>query len=1018
MKDKYGEDKVTAVGIITYFGIKLALREVCRYYRIPVSDANRMTAIVGNLEEIAKDSGEDWHDEVPHLPADDREFLENYKKAYPDLFEKAERMVGLPRQAGKHAAGYVISPQPLAKLLPIRKSENDEIISQFDKVAVERMGFLKADILGLRNLTTLTLAAKYVKQQRGVDVNFYKLVDDPDDIEVWEQFDKGRTLGVFQMEGCLAGDTLVSGRKISKLYEDFANGAGIKTTTSYYLDEGKAHRNKIVNMVESGVKQTYRLVSESGRYIEATAEHRFMTQRGWVRLGELVPGEDSVLVGQRQKSLWHRECIDCGAWLGGARQSGGDSTRCYACSARFNKNPSKEKSRRRISERAKEDFRSGARKPVGFGETKETSEAIARRSKENSERFAGRNLVRESMSEEEYRLHIEKIRKANSGTNNFFYGKGGAHYHKRGYREDIGISVRSSWEADYIRVLNHLGVRWEYEPKTFELVFPDGSKHTYTPDFYLPEQGEWVEVKGYMRDVDALKIRLLEEQHGICAKIVDKTKMAEFEMKYSTLENWECPNIPEGSKWERVVSIYDAGEQMTYDIEMTKPANNFLANGFMVHNSGITGVAKELKPRSVAMISIIIALYRPGVIDAGMLDEYIARAKGEKPVEYVTPLLRPILEETYGVIVFQEQAMAIFSQLAGFTPEEADHIRAAIGKKKMEKILAEKPKFIQGCARNGVTNEEAEEIFRQIEASGRYSFNQSHSYAYATISFWTAYMKAHYPLEYYAASMSTVGPEKAPLYMQEARRRGIKIVPPVLSNLGKDYTLVSENEIAFGLTNVRGIGPKAIDSILENAPYDGFEDFVNRSKANAGVMKSMILCGAFREIYPNTRDLMMRYETNDYHANLFGESLSDTSRFACDFERAPFPDERIIEIETELFGMPLTIDPFDKYRDMLGPVYDPTQSKEKMDEAAFDTAHVFLVKVQGVRLHMAKNGMMAFVTMVTDKEETIEAVCFSDMFKIAQTFLREGRFLRVEILKRQYNGKTSLQVNKIQNLEA
>lgn len=634
LKERYGEEKVTAVGIITYFGIKLALKEVCRYYRIPVPDANRMTAIVGDLEEIAKDTDGDWHDEVKNLPQDDRDFLEGYRKSYPDLFEKAERMVGLPRQAGKHAAGYVISPQPLAKLLPIRKSDNDEIISQFDKVAVERMGFLKADILGLRNLTTLTLAAKYVKQQRGIDVNFYKLVDDPDDIELWEQFDKGRTLGVFQMEG-----------------------------------------------------------------------------------------------------------------------------------------------------------------------------------------------------------------------------------------------------------------------------------------------------------------------------------------------------------------------------------------------AGITGVAKELKPRSVAMISIIIALYRPGVIDAGMLDEYIDRAKGEKPVEYVTPLLRPILEETYGVIVFQEQAMAIFSQLAGFTPEEADHIRAAIGKKKMEKILAEKPKFIEGCAKNGVTQEQAEEIFRQIEASGRYSFNQSHSYAYATISFWTAYMKAHYPLEYYAASMSTVGPEKAPLYMQEARRRGIKIVPPILSNLGRDYTLVSDNEIAFGLTNVRGIGPKAIENILEAAPYEGFEDFVNRSKANSGVVKSMILCGAFREIYPNTRDLMMRYETDDYHTNLFGESLSSENRFACDYEHAPFPDERVVEIETELFGMPLTIDPFDKYREMLGPVYDPAQSKEKMDEAAFDTAHVFLVKVQGVRLHMAKNGMMAFVTMVTDKEETIEAVCFSDMFKASQTFLREGRFLRVEILKRQYNGKVSLQINKIQNLE-
>ena len=632
LKGKYGEDKVTAVGVTTYFGMKLAIHEVCRYFRVPVPEANRMTNIIGGLEEMAKDEGVGWRDELPNIAEADRAFIEGYMKSYPDLFDSAERMVGLPRQFGKHAAGYVISPEPLAKILPIRKSDNDEVISQFDKVAVERMGFLKADILGLRNLTTLTLAARYAKEQRGVDIDFYRLEASPDDMELWSLFDEGRTLGIFQLEG-----------------------------------------------------------------------------------------------------------------------------------------------------------------------------------------------------------------------------------------------------------------------------------------------------------------------------------------------------------------------------------------------EGITNVAKELHPRSVSDLSTIVALYRPGVIGAGMLDEYIARAKGESPVEYITPELEEILGDTYGVIVYQEQAMSIFSRLAGFTDEEADHIRAAIGKKKLDKILAEKPKFVAGCLRNGIPQERSEAIFKQIEASGSYSFNRSHSYCYATLTFWTAYMKAHFPVEYYAASMSTVGPEKAPLYMREAKRRGVRIVPPVMSNLGRDYTIVSDDEIAFGLTNVRGVGPKAIDSIVENAPYSGFEDFVDRSGVNSSVVKSLILAGTFREVHANTRDLLARYEANDFRANLFGESLSEESRTSCDHERPPFPDERVAEIETELFGMPLTVDPFEKYRRILGTMYSP-HTKADMDAAAYGTAHVFLVKVDSVRTHMAKNGLMAFVAMTTDSDDKVEAVCFSDMFKIAQTFLRGGAYIMVEILKKQYNGKTSLQISKIKDL--
>lgn len=633
--EKYGEEYVTAVGVIIFFGIKLALKEVCRYYHVSIQDANKLTSIVDDLEQMAVDGK--WREQIENLDEKDKEFVNNYLANFPDLFDRAERMVGLARSAGKHAAGYVISPRPLAKELPIRKSGNDEIISQFDKVAVERMGFLKADILGLRNLTTMELTARLIKERHDVDVDYYSLKDSPDDNAVWDLFKRGKTLGIFQFE-----------------------------------------------------------------------------------------------------------------------------------------------------------------------------------------------------------------------------------------------------------------------------------------------------------------------------------------------------------------------------------------------SHGITGVAVELQPRSVADLSTIVALYRPGVLHAkmpdgtGMLEEYIARARGEKPVVYLDQQLEPILKDTYGTIVFQEQAMRIFTDLAGFSGEESDHIRAAIGKKKIEKMMAEKPHYLQGCLEHGVSNEVAEQIWSQIEASAGYSFNLSHSLCYATISFWTAWLKGHYPIEYYAACMSTVSFDKATLYMQEARRRGIKIVPPVLSNLSDDYAIVSDTEIAFGLENVKGVGARAVEKILEGMPYSSFADFIDRSGANSSVVKAMIKVGVFREIYPNRKDLLNRYECGDFRENLFGEALSLENRLT---QEVPDYDEKELQaVETELLGMPLTVDPFDRYRKGLGALSATLETMDDMAMAGYNTPHIFLVRVKDVKPHMSKSGLMAFLKFQTDSDEELECSCFSKMWTASQQFVKPGRYLRIEVLKQQYKGNASYVLNKVQVL--
>ena len=290
----------------------------------------------------------------------------------------------------------------------------------------------------------------------------------------------------------------------------------------------------------------------------------------------------------------------------------------------------------------------------------------------------------------------------------------------------------------------------------------------------------------------------------------------------------------------------------------------------------------------------------------------------------------------------------------------------------------------------------------------------AHSLSYATITFWSAWLKAHYFVEYFTACMSTVAFDKSVAYMQEAKRNGVKIVPPVLSHLSAGYSIVSDDEISFGLESVKGVGHNAALSILEHAPYSSFEDFVDRSGANSAVMRALINAGVFREIYPNRRDLLNRYECGDFRDNLFGEALSLENRTSA---AVPDYDEKELqEVETELLGMPLTVDPFARYRDMLGPLAATLETMDDMATAGYDTPHVFLVRVKDVRQHKSKGGMMAFLKFQTDSDEEFECTCFAKMWQASQQFVKTGRYLRVEIIKQQYKGNASYVLNKVQKL--
>lgn len=290
-----------------------------------------------------------------------------------------------------------------------------------------------------------------------------------------------------------------------------------------------------------------------------------------------------------------------------------------------------------------------------------------------------------------------------------------------------------------------------------------------------------------------------------------------------------------------------------------RPTYELLSSGetsgvFQLESTGMRHILKNMKPRRFEDLIALVALYRPGPLGSGMVDDFIARKNGQTRVEYPHPLLEPVLKETYGVILYQEQVMQISSVLAGFTMAQADSLRRAMGKKKPEVIAGMRENFLTGAAELNVETGKAGEIFDLMEHFAGYGFNKSHSAAYALIAYQTAYLKAHYPVAYMAAILTSFrnNSDKVSYYIQECRRLGLEILPPDVNESLENFTVVGENRIRFGLTAVKNVGEGAVEAIIsareEGGHFTSLDDFCQRvdlRQVNKRVIESLILCGAF-----------------------------------------------------------------------------------------------------------------------------------------------------------------------------
>ncbi len=428
---------------------------------------------------------------------------------------------------------------------------------------------------------------------------------------------------------------------------------------------------------------------------------------------------------------------------------------------------------------------------------------------------------------------------------------------------------------------------------------------------------------------------------------------------------------------------------------------------FQLESGGMKQVLGKLSPSCLEDIIACIALYRPGPMDS--IDSFIARKHGDEAVNYKEPRLREILDVTYGCIVYQEQVMQICRSLAGYSYARADLVRRAMSKKKTSAMQAERDAFISGCLEHGVRAETAEEIFEEMLGFAKYAFNKSHATAYGIISYRTAYLKAHYPAEYFSALLTSVldNQSKVREYIADAQKFGVSVLPPDINESRQNFSSCGGN-IRFGLLAIKNVGRNFCDAIMnerKKRPFKSFDEFVSRmigSEINKRTIESMIKCGVFDSLGVPRSALLLTYESildseHDRQRNnisgqldLFSMETSGSGGVGYLYpDIAEYPLRELLLLERESSGMYFSghmIDSYSSHADELCPDRISDIIAELSDEASVgrykDKSPVLLAGIiVDKRTKVTKNGdTMAFVT-IEDRYAAIDVIVFARQYK-------------------------------------
>ena len=459
---------------------------------------------------------------------------------------------------------------------------------------------------------------------------------------------------------------------------------------------------------------------------------------------------------------------------------------------------------------------------------------------------------------------------------------------------------------------------------------------------------------------------------------------------------------------------------------------------FQFDSGGMRDLLRRAKPRVFLDLAALNALYRPGALDAGTVEDYVRRRSGTSRVTYPLPELETILTETLGILVYQEQVMRIAQVVAGYSLAEADLLRKAIGKKKREIMVAEGEKFIRRSVEHGTSKKKAQELWSLIEPFARYGFNKSHAVAYALVAYKTAYLKAHYPVDFLAANLSaeigsTDGIVKV---LGDCQESGIPVLPPDINESGTSFSAVSQS-IRFGLAAIKGVGEAAAQAILEerrSRPFASFTDFAMRLDphlVNKRTLDALIAAGAFDSLGKNRATLAaasdrvvaraanVREETAQGQSNLFAGGAADEGPPADDFPEQPewALDERL-KGEKETLGFYVTGHPLTRFADEIARFAESriADLSGRVEQS---------VRIAGVLVSMKKQkikkGINEGKTMLKagleDTSGSVPLCVFASLYEKVQGWVREDLPVLVTAMVREAGGALELTAQDLTPLE-
>ncbi|MGE5527802.1 MAG: DNA polymerase III subunit alpha [Patescibacteria group bacterium] len=448
---------------------------------------------------------------------------------------------------------------------------------------------------------------------------------------------------------------------------------------------------------------------------------------------------------------------------------------------------------------------------------------------------------------------------------------------------------------------------------------------------------------------------------------------------------------------------------------------------FQLESSLYQGLLRRLKPASIYDVMALMALGRPGPLASGGTDLYIRRKNGDLEVKYLHPRLVDLTRSTYGILLYQETCMRAAGILAGYTPGEQDKLRKVIGKKLAAEIPAQREKFIAGCLANGLTQDEAQEIWNNIETFGSYGFNAAHSAAYGLLSYQTAYLKANYTPEYLCALLTSFfdNTDKLAVYLEEAKRFGIEVLPPDVNESRARFFLV-DGRIRFGLAAVKNVGEAAVHELLkardEGGPFASLHDLCRRVPLVKTALESLIKCGAM-DCFGRTRASLMAgldavlaavRKSGRNGRGLFDQAhLAPAESQAAMADLPEFPPDELLAMEREMLGFYISGHPLDSIRALLQAAGAASLASlaETPDDARLRVGGV----VKSVREIESRRGRMAFVAL-EDLEGQAEVTVFADLFKKTALLLAPGQRILVEGRVNTFNDQKKLIANEVRPL--